>query len=206
VTTLKRFRQAACNDPVALQILALLKPKEASSSSQPSGPRKPRFAPRLPTGAKESFASEVQTKAGKSSPRPPRPHTGNLSQLDQPSQLPHKDGKVDMTQYAKYKEGGLRQKIHQAIRAKQCIRCWSSDHLRSSCTELPKKWEEDYNKGKDAFWSPKPRQSPPQWICPSRPTDAPGSLTHLLFAQDAGRRIALDTSRLNLPCIMIGYK
>ena len=193
VTTLKRFRQAACNDPVALQILALLRPREASSSSQPSGPRKPRFAPRLPTGAKESFAAETPAKAGKSSPRPPRPPPGNLAQLDQPSQLPHKDGKVDMTQYAKYKEGGLRQKIHKAIRAKQCIRCWSSDHLRSSCTEPPKKWEEDYNKGKDSFWSPKPHQSRPQWICPSRSPDAPGSRTYLLFAQDAGRRIALDT-------------
>jgi hypothetical protein len=28
VTTLKRFRQSACNDPVALQILALVKPKD----------------------------------------------------------------------------------------------------------------------------------------------------------------------------------
>jgi hypothetical protein len=60
-----------------------------------------------------------------------------------------------MAQYAKYKEGGLRQKIHKAIRAEQCIRCWSADHLRSSCPEPPKKWEDDYNKGKDAFWAPK---------------------------------------------------
>ena len=51
VTTLKRFRQSACNDPVAIQILSLVKPKEASSALQ-LGPRKPRFAPRLPYGAK----------------------------------------------------------------------------------------------------------------------------------------------------------
>ena len=159
VTTLKRFRQSACNDPVAMQILALAKPKEASSS-QLSSPRKPRFAPRLPTGAKESFATEVPHKGGRNSPRPPRPPTGDLSKLDQLSQLLHKDGRRKgghdgMTQYAKYKEGGLRQKIHKAIRAKQCIRCWSADHLRSSCPDPPKKWEDDCNKGKDAFWAPK---------------------------------------------------
>jgi hypothetical protein len=58
VTTLKRFRQSACNDPVAIQILSLLKPKEASSTVLP-GSRKLRYAPRLPTGTKESFATEV---------------------------------------------------------------------------------------------------------------------------------------------------
>ncbi len=138
VTTLKRFRQSACNDPVAIQILAIAKPKDASSSQQ-YGPRKPRFTPREPTGTKESFAAEVPYKGGKNPSRPPRLPTGDLSKLDQPSQLPQKDGKIDMTQYAKYKEGGLHQKIHKAIRAKQCIRCWSADHLRSSCPEPPKK-------------------------------------------------------------------
>jgi hypothetical protein len=64
VTTLKRFRQAACTDPVAIQILALVKPKE-SSSSQPFSSRKPRFAPRLPADAKESFATAVPLKGGK---------------------------------------------------------------------------------------------------------------------------------------------
>jgi hypothetical protein len=161
VTTLKRFRQSACSDPVALQILALVRPKESSSSSsaQPPGFRKPRFAPCLPSGPKESFAAEAPHKGGKDSFRPSRPPSSVLAQLDHPSRLPQKDGKVDMTQYAKYKEGGLRQKIHKAIRAKQCIRCWSADHLRSSCTEPPRKWEDDYNKGKDAFWSPKLPQS-----------------------------------------------
>jgi hypothetical protein len=78
VTTLKRFRQTACNDPVAMQILSLVKPKEASSTLLP-GSRKPRYAPRLPTGTKESFATEVPPKGGKTSARPPRPPTGDLS-------------------------------------------------------------------------------------------------------------------------------
>jgi hypothetical protein len=157
------------------------------------GPRKHRFSPRLPTGTKESFASEFPPKAGKGSPRPPRPPTGNLSQLDQPSQWPQKDGKVDMTQYAKYKGGGLRQKIHKAIRAKQCIRCWSTDHLRSSCPDPPKKWEDDYNKGKDAFWGPKLPQSRPQWICPTPAHTAPEFVSSLLFARGSHLVLALDT-------------
>jgi hypothetical protein len=100
---------------------------------------------------------------------------------------------VDMAQYAKYKEGGLRQKIHKAIRAKQCIRCWSADHLRSSCPEPPKKWEDDYNKGKDAFWAPKLPQSRPQWISPTFARTAPRFVSSLLLARDAHLVLALDT-------------
>ena len=192
VTTLKRFRQSACNDPVAIQILSLVKPKEASGSLSLNS-RKPRYAPRLPTGTKESFATELPPKGGKNSARPPRPPPGDLSRLDQLSQLPQKDGKVDMAQYAKYKEGGLRQKIHKAIRAKQCIRCWSVDHLRSSCPEPPKKWEDDYNKGKDSFWTPKLPQSRPQWFCPAPIRTALEFSSSLLFARDSDHLIALDT-------------
>jgi hypothetical protein len=100
---------------------------------------------------------------------------------------------VDMAQYAKYREGGLRQKIHKAIRAKQCIRCWSADHLCSSCTEPPKKWEDDYNKGKDAFWAPKLPQSRPQWLCPAPARTAPEFVSSLLFARDSNLVLALDT-------------
>jgi hypothetical protein len=42
VTTLKRFRQNACNDPVAIQILGLVRAKDGPSPVAPS-PRKPRF-------------------------------------------------------------------------------------------------------------------------------------------------------------------
>jgi hypothetical protein len=99
-----------------------------------------------------------------------------------------------MDQYSKYKEGGLRQKIHQAIRSKQCIRCWSSEHLRSSCPEPPKKWEEDFNKGKAAFWGPKPKQLRTQWLCapgPDRVSVRPSS--QVLYSVDSGMVIALDT-------------
>ncbi len=197
-TTLKRFRQSACNDPVALQILGLNKPKDGSSA-QP----KPRFPPKTPPSSKESFATELHPKPGKNLTRPPRP-AADWSKLDQPSQLPQKDGKVDMTQYGKYKEGGLRQKIHQAIRAKQCIRCWSSDHLRSSRPEPPKKWEEDYNKGKAAFWGPRSKQpqSRPQWFARPPIETTPTLSSYLLFATDSGRRIALDTCS----DISIGHK
>jgi hypothetical protein len=121
VTTLKRFRQNACTDPVAVQILTLNRHKDGSSS-QDASPRKPRFPPKALTTAKESFAAEIAPRHGKGPPRPPRP-AGESSKLDQPASLPQKDGKVDMAQYAKYKEGDLRQKIHQAIRDKHCIRC-----------------------------------------------------------------------------------
>ena len=150
VTTLKRFRQNACTDPVAVQILNLNRHKDGSSSQEAS-PRKPRYPTKAPAAPKESFSAEIAPRQGKGQPRPPR-LAGDSAKLDQPSSLPQKDGKVDMGQYAKYKEGGLRQKIHQAIRDKHCIRCWSPQHLRSSCPEPAKRWEEDFNKGKAAFW------------------------------------------------------
>ena len=124
----------------------------------------------------------------------PPPRSDHLAKLDLPSNLPQKDGKVDMGQYAKYKPGGLRQKIHEAIRAKQCIRCWSSDHLRSSCPEPPKSWEDDFNKGKAAFWGPKPKQSRPQWLRSPPPQPTPLDLSPtMLFARHEGLILALDT-------------
>jgi hypothetical protein len=61
VTTLKRFRQSACNDPVAIQILSLNRPKEGSSSNA----RRPKFAPRTASTPKESFPSEITHAKGK---------------------------------------------------------------------------------------------------------------------------------------------
>jgi hypothetical protein len=192
VTTLKRFRQNACNDPVAIQILGLAKPKDGSSSVT-QNLRKPRFPPKTSPVAKESFAGEVHPRQGKIQGQPR--NAGEMSKLDSPSSLPQKDGKVDMTQYAKYKKGGLRQKVHQAIRDKHCIRCWSPQHLRSSCPEPPKKWEEDFNRGKAAFWGPKPKQSRPQWVVPLEhlePLSNPSP--KLLFAVDSDHLLALDTA------------
>jgi hypothetical protein len=99
-----------------------------------------------------------------------------------------------MEQYSKYKEGGLRQKILQAICAKHCIRCWSSEHLRSACSEPPKKWEEDFKKGKAAFWSPKPKQSRPQWFCaPESGRAVARPPSQVLYSVDSDLVIALDT-------------
>ena len=115
VTTLKHFRQAACTDPVAVQVLGLNRAKEGSSSA----PRKPKFVPRTTNPApKESYAAELAPKQGKGKPR--NHPSGNRNhhdstKLDQISSLPHKDGKLDMEQYSKYKDGGLRQKLHDAI-------------------------------------------------------------------------------------------
>ncbi len=162
VTTLKRFRQAACTDPVAIQILGLNRAKEGSSSN----PRKSKFVPRTNLELKESFPMEYAPKPakGKGRAHPPnnRTPTADATKLDQISSLPHKDGKLDMDQYAKYKDGGLRQKLHDAIRARKCIRCMAVGHLRSSCPEPPKSWEADFNQGRAAFWGPKPKQSRPQ--------------------------------------------
>ncbi len=114
VTTLKRFRQNACNDPVAIQILGLVKAKDSSSFVAPNL-RKPRFLPKASPAAKESFAGEVPPRQGR--PQGQSRNSGETAKLDSPSSLPQKDGKVDMAQYAKYKEGGLRQKVHTQIRA-----------------------------------------------------------------------------------------
>ncbi len=123
VTTLKRFRQAACTDPVALQILGLTRPKDNASSST----RRPKFVPRTSTGSKfvprtstgpkESYPTELTPRSGKGKGK--QHSTGarasqDASKLDQISSLPHKDGKIDMDQYAKYKDGGSRQKLHNA--------------------------------------------------------------------------------------------
>jgi hypothetical protein len=92
-----------------------------------------------------------------------------------------------MDAYGKYKEGGLRRKIHDAIRAKKCIRCFQEGHLRSSCQIAPRSWEEDFNKGKDSFW--KPKQSRPQWlVSPSRAQE------DYLVSTLQGRSIVLDTA------------
>jgi hypothetical protein len=192
VATLKRFRQAACTDPVAVQVLGLNRAKEGSSSA----PRKPKFVPRTNSAPKESYATDLAPKQGKGKPR--NHPSGNRNhqdstKLDQISSLPHKDGKLDMDQYSKYKDGGLRQKLHDAIRARKCIRCMAVGHLRSSCPEPPKSWEADFNQGKAAFWGPKPKQSRPQWIQSSPHDPSRQGPMDLLFVTDAGRIIALDT-------------
>jgi hypothetical protein len=96
-----------------------------------------------------------------------------------------------MEQYKKYKDGGLRQKLHDAIRAQKCIRCMAVGHFRSTCTEPPKSWEADFNKGKSAFWGPKLKQARPQWTIKDL---APAS-AHLnqLLVTDSNRQIALDS-------------
>jgi hypothetical protein len=60
VTTLKKFRQSACNDPIALQILGLSKAKDNTSSTT-AQVRPARFALRVPRGTKESYAVEMLT-------------------------------------------------------------------------------------------------------------------------------------------------
>jgi hypothetical protein len=193
VTTLKKFRQASCSDPVAIQILALYKSNDTSGSSS-STARPPRFAPRIPPGTKESHATALPPCAGKGQGRPAAGLSTDSSKLDQPSSLPQKDGRVDMDQYSKYKEEGLHQRIHQAIRAKHCIRCWSPDHLRSSCSEPPKKWEEDFNKGKASFWGPKPKQARPQWLAyPESDGSFSKHSLNVLYSVDSGLCVALDT-------------
>ncbi len=108
------------------------------------------------------------------------------------SNLPHKDGKLDMEQYGKYKDGGLRQKLHDAIRARKCIRCMVVGHLRSTCPESPKSWEADFNSGKAAFWGPKVKQARPQWL-PSTPTlRGPKPSANLLWAKHCPRHLFGD--------------
>ncbi len=150
---------------MAIQILSLNRPNEGSSSNA----RKPKFVPRTTAAPKENFPSEIPPAKGKgkgksssNTPRNNRPPLDS-SKLDAIASLPHKDGKIDMEQYSKYKDGGLRQRLHDAIRARKCIRCMNTGHLRSTCPEPPKSWEEDFNKGRAAFWGPKLQQSRPQW-------------------------------------------
>ena len=143
VTTLKPFRQSACTDPVAVQILKLNRGLTSEGSSSSSQNPRPANRSRYPS-RKEGYASEIRPAKGKGKGRnaPPNQNRSppDQSKLDQISNLPHKDGKLDMEQYSKYKEGGLRQKLHEAIRARKCIRCMAAGHLRSACPEPPKSW------------------------------------------------------------------
>jgi hypothetical protein len=142
VTTLKPFRQSACQDPVAQQILKLTKglTSEGSSSSAPStrpNQNRSRYPPR-----KEGYASELRPAKGKGKRRsfPPNQHRTppDQSKLDQIANfLPHKDGKVDMEQYGKYKEGGLRQKLHEAIRALSAFAAWQPGIFVQLAPSLP---------------------------------------------------------------------
>jgi hypothetical protein len=43
------------------------------------------------------------------------PYQDSLAKLETVTALPHKDGRIDMGAHGKYKEGGLRRKIHDAI-------------------------------------------------------------------------------------------
>ena len=194
VTTLKPFRQSACTDPVAVQILKLNRGVAVEGSSSNSRP--PNNRSRYPT-RKESYSAEFTPNKGKGK-KVNYPPKGNrtvpdTAKLDQVANLPHKDGKLDMEQYSKYKDGGLRQKLHDAIRARKCIRCMASGHLRSACPEPPKSWEADFNAGKAAFWGPKVKQARPQWLPQTPELKYPPTRTKLLMAFDAGRNIALDT-------------
>jgi hypothetical protein len=121
---------------------------------------------------------------------PPSPDA--IAKLESVSALPQKDGRVDMEAYAKYKEGGLRRKIHDAIRAKKCIRCFAEGHLRSSCPEGPRSWEDDFNRGKDAFWKPQQKQSRPQWLVSSPSSD---TRPRYLTATIGGKSIMLELPR-----------
>jgi hypothetical protein len=67
VTTLKRFRQTTCTDPVAVQILTLNRLKEKPvSSSSPAHPKKNRFSPNSSSPVKESFSAEAPPQLAKS--------------------------------------------------------------------------------------------------------------------------------------------
>ncbi len=197
VTTLKSFRQSACQNPVAMQILKLDKLQSASGSSSavsnaPSRKRqqhrKPQYSPR-----KEQYAASLPPKAkgrgGGTNGGNRLPLGEQLSKLETIAALPHKEGRLDMDAYSKYKEGGLRRKIHDAIRAKKCIRSFAEGHLRSSCKEPPRSWEGEFNKGKESFWKPQPKQSRPQWhVSPA------AERTDMLIASLHGKKIVLDTA------------
>jgi hypothetical protein len=197
VTTLKSFRQSACQDPVAMQILKLDKLQSASGSSSAvsNAPSRERQQHRKPqySHRKEQYAAALPPKAkgkgGGTNGGNRLPQGEQLSKLETIAALPHKEGRLDMDAYSKYKEGGLRRKIHDAIRAKKCIRCFAEGHLRSSCKEPPRSWEGDFNKGKESFWKPQPKQSRPQWhVSPA------AERTDMLIASLHGKKIVLDTA------------
>jgi hypothetical protein len=196
VTTLEAFRQSACQDPVAVKILKLDKLSSmsltnANSSSSVNTKQqqgRQRYPPR-----KEQYSSTFPPRAKGGGPKGKGggyrlPPGDSLSKLESISALPHKEGRLDMDAYSKYKEGGLRRKIHDAIRAKKCIRCFEEGHLRSACKEPPRSWEGDFNKGKESFWKPQPKQARPYWRLPplARETD-------MLISSLHGKRIVLDT-------------
>ncbi len=63
VTTLKRFRQATCTDPVALQILILSRLKEKPvSAASPANPKRNNFTRNNSSSVNESFSAEAPPK------------------------------------------------------------------------------------------------------------------------------------------------
>jgi hypothetical protein len=150
--------------------------------------RKPHYPPR-----KEQYSATLLPKAkgkgGRANDGNRLPQGEQLAKLETVAALPHKEGRLDMDAYSKYKEGGLRRKIHDAIREKKCIRCFAEGHLRSSCKEPPRSWEGDFNRGKESFWKPQPKQSRSQWhVYPC------SGKTDMLIASLHGKRIVLDTA------------
>ena len=156
--TFRKFRQQHCKGNLArrtLQISRLLVKDESSSTEQRG--RKSRKS-----DEKASHSSELtdnrKSKSSSTNRRSGKSLTGEaLKKLDLPASLPQRDGNPDQERYNKWKEGSLRRRLWDLVKAKKCVRC-SGDHLRSACTEEPKSWEPDFNEG-PSFWDPPLRKA-----------------------------------------------
>ena len=81
-----------------------------------------------------------------------------LKKFDDAASLPKKDGKHNDENYLKWNTTSLRGRLWDRMIAKQCVRCGSGDHLRSSCTVARAPWEDDFDTG-SSFWTPKQSRS-----------------------------------------------
>jgi hypothetical protein len=143
--TFKRFRQAACTDPLAKRIIAIHKAILSADSAK--GIQKQKTDSREASPKKKNIlANEKSSKlpsasdAWKSKPA----FSGDaLKKLD--TTLP--DGCDTL-----FKAGTLRKKLFDRAKTKQCARCGSSAHLRSACLDPRGPFEGDFDRG-PAFWS-----------------------------------------------------
>ena len=84
--------------------------------------------------------------------------------IDNVSNLPKKDGSLDVARYEGWKPDSLRRALWDRMQAGNCTRCGSKDHLRSKCPHKEKGWEKDFNKGASFFdYKPPSAQSRAQW-------------------------------------------
>ena len=158
-TTFQRFRQAHCTNDLARRILLHHRLIKKDAESKKNGLTKNPGDEKT----KEILANEKSRNSNQSKSFQ-KLSAEQIKTIDNVSNLPKKDGSLDIARYEGWKPDSLRRALWDRMQAGNCTRCGSKDHLRSKCPHKEKGWEKDFNKGSSFFdYKPPSAQSRAQW-------------------------------------------